>query len=297
MGDMAYRELHSTACFQGGLFHRRELCAVAASGIASLEVVELSGYFCGNPHDSLESKDSLQPPPEHLSLLRPFLEGKRRRKRFRIEMSARLENCRSRGHLHRHEGRLREVGAGTCKVGPSRDCSASRHTTGTPNAPSYLSKKAPHPRPPRKRKNPAVESTISKKTAAPCDDGEPTDSGSSTDLPADYELEVANAIGTAASLERLLKLCLPSIYELDRNGSRVKKSESSPVPTPVEALDTTHTMEPEPAVAMHTISFLNPPVPTAEMLQDTSTYSSRNSQGFSELPKRVYSRFLMSHAT
>ncbi|KAH7984842.1 hypothetical protein HPB51_026910 [Rhipicephalus microplus] len=58
-----------------------------------------------------------------------------------------------------------------------------------PNAPSYLSKKAPHPRPPRKWKNSAVESTISKKTAAPCVDGEVTDSGSSMDLPADYETE------------------------------------------------------------------------------------------------------------
>lgn len=78
-----------------------------------------------------------------------------------------------------------------------------------PNAPSYLSKKASHPRLPRKRKNSAVDSTISKKTAAPCADGEATDSAPSMDIPADHEPEVVN---TTASLERLLKLCLPSVY-------------------------------------------------------------------------------------
>ncbi|KAH7987063.1 hypothetical protein HPB51_026565 [Rhipicephalus microplus] len=43
-------------------------------------------------------------------------------------------------------------------------------------------------------------------------------------------------------------------------------ADSPPVPAPVEARDTTHTMDPEPAVTLHAISFPCTPVPAAQNL-------------------------------
>ncbi|KAH8021749.1 hypothetical protein HPB51_016813 [Rhipicephalus microplus] len=46
-------------------------------------------------------------------------------------------------------------------------------------------------------------------------------------------------------------------------------AESPPVPALVEAHDTTHTMDPEPAVTLHAISFPCTPVPAAQNLVDS----------------------------
>ncbi|KAH8036017.1 hypothetical protein HPB51_016321 [Rhipicephalus microplus] len=45
-------------------------------------------------------------------------------------------------------------------------------------------------------------------------------------------------------------------------------ADSPPVPAPVEARDTTHTMDQEPAVTLHAISFPCTPVPAAQNLVD-----------------------------
>ncbi|KAH8008947.1 hypothetical protein HPB51_007612 [Rhipicephalus microplus] len=45
-------------------------------------------------------------------------------------------------------------------------------------------------------------------------------------------------------------------------------ADSPPVPAPVEARDTTHTMDPEPAVTLHAISFPCTPVPAAQNVVD-----------------------------
>lgn len=72
-------------------------------------------------------------------------------------------------------------------------------------------------------------------------------------------------------------------------------ADCTPVPTPVEAHNTTHAMDPEPAVALHAICFPSNPVPAAARTLvhcqpnlDFSNVSS-GSQGFLDLPTKISS--------
>lgn len=72
-------------------------------------------------------------------------------------------------------------------------------------------------------------------------------------------------------------------------------ADSTPVPAAVEARDTTHTMDPEPAVTLHAISFPGTPVPAAQTLMDCQPKNdfsnlSHGSQNFADIPARIFSR-------